>query len=114
MQGTKKLSTGKVWCFAVGQFGWSVLAALISSWLVNYYQPDAAAVAASGLVALDRAAGIIGAHDFAVFLDIHFRAVSHLRTLQFRQHIPLRHPHGNQRPGHTQRCHFVIHLLQTC
>ena len=38
----KKLSTGKVWCFAVGQFGWSVLAALISSWLVNYYQPDLA------------------------------------------------------------------------
>ena len=32
----KKLSNGKVWCFAVGQFGWSVLAALISSWLVNY------------------------------------------------------------------------------
>ncbi|MBQ3861929.1 MAG: MFS transporter, partial [Clostridia bacterium] len=41
----KKLSNGKVWCFAVGQFGWSVLAALISSWLVNYYQPDRAAIA---------------------------------------------------------------------
>ena len=40
MSKTKKLSTGKVWCFAVGQFGWSVLAALISSWLVPYYQPD--------------------------------------------------------------------------
>ena len=40
----KKLSKGKVWCFAVGQFGWSVLAALISSWLVNYYQPDKAAI----------------------------------------------------------------------
>ena len=38
----KKLSTGKVWCFAIGQFGWSVLAALISSWLVPYYQPDVA------------------------------------------------------------------------
>ena len=40
----KKLSTGKVWAFAVGQFGWSVLAALISSWLVNYYQPDQATI----------------------------------------------------------------------
>ncbi len=40
----KKLSSGKVWCFAVGQFGWSVLAALISSWLVNYYQPDKTAI----------------------------------------------------------------------
>lgn len=42
MNHVKKLSTGKIWCFAVGQFGWSVLAALISSWLVNYYQPDLA------------------------------------------------------------------------
>ena len=42
MNQVKKLSTGKIWCFAVGQFGWSVLAALISSWLVNYYQPDLA------------------------------------------------------------------------
>ena len=39
MNPTKKLSTGKVWCFAVGQFGWSVLAALISSWLADYFQP---------------------------------------------------------------------------
>ena len=43
----KKLSRGKVWCFAVGQFGWSVLAALISSWLVNYYQPDRATIEAA-------------------------------------------------------------------
>lgn len=42
MNHVKKLSTGKIWCFAIGQFGWSVLAALISSWLVNYYQPDLA------------------------------------------------------------------------
>ena len=42
MSQTKKLTTGKVWCFAIGQFGWSVLAALISSWLVPYYQPDLA------------------------------------------------------------------------
>lgn len=42
MNQVKKLSTGKIWCFAIGQFGWSVLAALISSWLVNYYQPDLA------------------------------------------------------------------------
>ena len=38
----KKLSTGKVWCFAIGQFGWSVLSALISSFLVSFYQPDLA------------------------------------------------------------------------
>ncbi|MBR1584437.1 MAG: MFS transporter [Clostridia bacterium] len=40
MSGTKKLSKGKVWCFAIGQFGWSIQSALISNFLVNYYQPD--------------------------------------------------------------------------
>ena len=40
MNETKKLSKGKVWCFAIGQFGWSLLAALITSWLVNFYEPD--------------------------------------------------------------------------
>ena len=43
---TKHLTTGKVWCFAIGQFGWSVLSALISSFLVSYYQPDPATQAA--------------------------------------------------------------------
>lgn len=36
----KKLSTGKIWLFAVGQFGWSLLSGLISNWLVYFYQPD--------------------------------------------------------------------------
>lgn len=40
----KKLSTGKIWLFAVGQFGWSLLSGLISNWLVYFYQPDNAAV----------------------------------------------------------------------
>ncbi len=35
----KQLSTGKIWCFAIGQFGWSVLAAIMSNWLVYFYQP---------------------------------------------------------------------------
>ena len=37
--GKKTLSTGKVWCFAIGQFGWSIQSALISNFLVSYYQP---------------------------------------------------------------------------
>ncbi len=40
----KSLSTGKIWLFATGQFGWSLLSGLISNWLVYFYQPDAAAV----------------------------------------------------------------------
>ena len=56
----KKLSTGKVWCFAIGQFGWSVLAALISSWLVNYYQPDQTAIAAGQTLFIPQGRVILG------------------------------------------------------
>ena len=58
--GQKKLSTGKVWCFAVGQFGWSVLAALISSWLVNYYQPDLATQQAGQPIFIPQGLAILG------------------------------------------------------
>lgn len=60
MNGTKRLSTGKVWCFAVGQFGWSVLAALISSWLVNYYQPDLATQAAGQPIFVPQGRVVLG------------------------------------------------------
>ena len=60
MAAKKKLSTGKVWCFAVGQFGWSVLAALISSWLVNYYQPDLATQQAGQPIFIPQGLAILG------------------------------------------------------
>ena len=60
MSQVKKLSTGKVWCFAVGQFGWSVLAALISSWLVNYYQPDLATQQAGQPIFIPQGLAILG------------------------------------------------------
>ena len=56
----KKLTTGKVWCFAVGQFGWSVLAALISSWLVPYYQPDLATQQAGQPIFIPQGLVILG------------------------------------------------------
>ncbi len=59
-QKKKTLSNGKVWCFAIGQFGWSVLAALISSWLVNYYQPDQAAQAAGQPIFIPQGLVIFG------------------------------------------------------
>ena len=61
MNNIKKLSTGKVWCFAVGQFGWSVLAALISSWLVNYYQPDLATQQAGQPIFVPQGRVVLGA-----------------------------------------------------
>ncbi len=35
----KQLTKGKMWSFAIGQFGWSLLSALITNWLVYFYQP---------------------------------------------------------------------------
>ncbi|MDO5136219.1 MAG: MFS transporter [Eubacteriales bacterium] len=40
----KKLTTGKIWLFAVGQFGWALLSGIISNWLVYFYQPDNTAI----------------------------------------------------------------------
>ncbi len=60
MSNVKRLTIGKVWCFAVGQFGWSVLAALISSWLVNYYQPDIAAQEAGQTIFIPQGLAILG------------------------------------------------------
>lgn len=36
----KKLTNGKMWLFAIGQLGWSLLSGLIANWLVYFYQPD--------------------------------------------------------------------------
>ena len=41
----KTLTKGKMWCFAIGQFGWSLLSALITNWLVYFYQPNADSIA---------------------------------------------------------------------
>ena len=56
----KKLTQGKIWCFAIGQLGWSILAALISSWLVNYYQPDNAALESGHTVFIPQGRVILG------------------------------------------------------
>ncbi|MBR6187209.1 MAG: MFS transporter [Clostridia bacterium] len=56
----KKLSTGKVWCFAIGQFGWSIQSALISNFLVNYYQPDPTAQAAGQTIFIPQGLVIFG------------------------------------------------------
>ena len=60
MSGTKKLTRGKVWCFAIGQFGWSVLSALISSFLVAFYQPDLATQAAGQPIFIPQGLVIFG------------------------------------------------------
>ena len=54
----KKITNKVLWLFAVGQFGWSLLAGIISSWMVYYYT--------------DKEGGIFGGHvtTTAIFLGL--------------------------------------------
>ena len=61
----KSLSKSKMWLFATGQFGWSMLSGLISNWLVYFYQPDAAAQSAGQTLFIPQ-----GRVIFAVFTVI--------------------------------------------
>ncbi|MBO7399950.1 MAG: MFS transporter, partial [Clostridia bacterium] len=56
----KTISKGKIWCFAIGQLGWSILSALISSWLVNYYQPDQTTIEGGHALFVPQGAIILG------------------------------------------------------
>lgn len=56
----KKLSTGKIWLFAVGQFGWSLLSGIISNWLVYFYQPDQTAIDQGQMVFIPQGLVILG------------------------------------------------------
>ena len=56
----KSLSTGKIWLFAAGQFGWSLLSGLISNWLVYFYQPDEASVAQGQTLFIPQGLVILG------------------------------------------------------
>lgn len=56
----KKLSHGKMWLFAIGQFGWALLSGLIGSWLVYFYQPDASAISAGHTILIPQGRVIFG------------------------------------------------------
>ncbi len=56
----KKLTTGTMWLFAIGQLGWSLLSALITNWLVYVYQPDAASIAAGQTIFVPQGLVIFG------------------------------------------------------
>lgn len=56
----KSLSTGKIWLFAAGQFGWSLLSGLISNWLVYFYQPDEASIAQGQTIFIPQGLVVLG------------------------------------------------------
>lgn len=56
----KKLTKGKIWLFAVGQFGWALLSGIISNWLVYFYQPDEAAISQGQTVFIPQGLVVLG------------------------------------------------------
>lgn len=56
----KKLTTGKIWQFAAGQFGWAMLSGIISNWLVYFYQPDEVAISQGQTVFIPQGLAILG------------------------------------------------------
>lgn len=56
----KRLTTGKIWQFAAGQFGWAMLSGIISNWLVYFYQPDEVAISQGQTVFIPQGLAILG------------------------------------------------------
>ncbi|MDE7233302.1 MAG: sodium:solute symporter, partial [Lachnospiraceae bacterium] len=56
----KSLSTQKIWLFATGQFGWSLLSGLISNWLVYFYQPDEVSISQGQILFVPQGLVIFG------------------------------------------------------
>lgn len=56
----KKLTTGKIWQFAAGQFGWAMLSGIISNWLVYFYQPDSTAISQGQTVFIPQGLVVFG------------------------------------------------------
>jgi len=47
----KKIASNKIlWIFAIGQLGWSILAGIVSNWLVFFFQPSQAEIANGQIV----------------------------------------------------------------
>lgn len=56
----KKISTSKIWLFAVGQFGWALLSGIIANWLVYFYQPNSSSVESGHTIFIPQGLVILG------------------------------------------------------
>ena len=95
----KKLTTGKIWQFAAGQFGWAMLSGIISNWLVYFYQPDEAAISQGQTVFIPQGLAILGiitviggitalGRVFDAFTDPMIASLSDRCTLKNGRRIP--------------------------
>lgn len=56
----KRLTKGTMWLFAIGQLGWSLLSALITNWLVYFYQPEQSLAAAGQTLFIPQGLAVLG------------------------------------------------------
>jgi Na+/melibiose symporter-like transporter len=56
----KELTNKKIWLFAVGQLGWSLLSGIIVNWLVYYYQPDEVSIQAGQTLFIPQGLAVLG------------------------------------------------------
>lgn len=52
--------TATIWLFAIGQLGWSILAGLVSNWLVYFYQPSAESIDVGQLLYVPQGRVVLG------------------------------------------------------
>jgi len=56
----KKLSKKVIWQFAVGQLGWSTLSAIVTNWLISFYEPNEEMLGAGQKLFLPQGRVILG------------------------------------------------------
>lgn len=95
----KNITKSKMWVFALGQLGWSILAGIITNWLVFFYQPDEATIALGhttyitqgnsilGIISIVGLVGMIG-RVFDAFTDPYIASLSDRSTHKLGRRIP--------------------------
>lgn len=96
----KRITKGKMWIFALGQLGWSILAGIITNWLVFFYQPDAITIAEEGhllyvtqgntILGIFSIVGLVGmiGRIFDAFTDPFIASLSDRSTHRLGRRIP--------------------------
>ena len=56
----KKLTSKVIWLFAIGQLGWSILSALVTNWIITFYEPDTEMLKAGQTLFLPQGRVILG------------------------------------------------------
>lgn len=64
----KKITKKKMWQFAIGQLGWSILSGLIVNWLVYFYQPNQEAINAGQKLFIPQGAVVFGSMTVIGFI----------------------------------------------